>query len=52
MFVGLLTTPLETVQQEKIATCEECNRRRMQNENIATYKNATSNREIHKKSAT
>ena len=24
----------------------------MQNENIATYKNATSNREIHKKSAT
>ena len=30
----------DIVQKEKIATCEECNRRRMQNKN-ATCKNAT-----------
>ena len=32
---------MNKVEQEKIATCEECNRRRMQNENIATCKSAT-----------
>ena len=42
----------EIVQQEKIATCEECNRRRMQNENIATCQSATWNSAIHKESAT
>ena len=31
---------MNKVQQEKIATCEECNMRRMQNENIATCKSA------------
>ena len=57
MFVGVLATPLQTVninkvQHEKIVTCEKCNRRRMQNENIATCKSATRNSAIHKKSAT
>ena len=46
MFVGVLATPLEIcnmnkVQKEKIAKCEECKRRRMQNENIAMGKSAT-----------
>ena len=36
----------------KITTCEECNKRRMQNENTATCKRATWNRAIHKKSTT
>ena len=31
---------MKKVQQEKIATCEESNKRRMQNENIATCKSA------------
>ena len=44
--------PNEKSATWEIATCENCNRRRMQNENIATCKNATWNRSIHKKSAT
>ena len=43
---------MSKVQQQKIATCEECNRRIMQNENITTCKSATWNRAIYKKNAT
>ena len=43
---------MNKVQLEKSATCEECNRRRMQNENIVTCKSAILNRAILKKSAT
>ena len=43
---------MNKVQQEKIAAYEECNRRRMLNENIATCKSVTWNRAIHKKCAT
>ena len=52
MFVGVLTTPLEIVQHEQSATCDECNRKRMQNGNIETCKSPTWNIAIHKKSAT
>ena len=57
MFVGILATTLEIVQHEqsttqKIAICKECNRRKIQNENMGTWKSATWNRAIHKKSAT
>ena len=41
---------MSKVQQEKIATREECNRRKMQNENIATCEKETRNGAIHKKS--
>ena len=51
MFVGVLTTPLEIVQHEQSLTCDECNRKRMQNENIETSKSPTWNIAIHKKSA-
>ena len=44
--------PWKKVQQEKNVTCEECNRRRMQNGNLATCKSATWNRAIPKRSAT
>ena len=43
---------MNKLQQEKIATCAECNRRRMKNEIIATCKSTTSNSAIRKKSAT
>ena len=43
---------MNKVQQEKITTCEERNRRRIQNDNTATCKNATWNSAKHKKSAT
>ena len=42
---------MNKVQQGKIAICEECKRRRVQNENIVTCKSATWNKAIHKKSA-
>ena len=44
--------PLATVQHEQSGTGKNCNRRRMQNEKIATSKNGTWNSAIHKKSAT
>ena len=36
------------MQQEKAPTCEECNKRWMQNENIGTCRSATWNRAIKK----
>ena len=49
---GSWLRPWNKVQQEKNVTCEECNRRRMQNKNLATCKSATWNRAIPKRSAT
>ena len=46
MFVEVLATPKDIVQHEqsateKIARCEECTKRRMENENTAACKSAT-----------
>ena len=43
---------MNKVQQQKIATCEDYIKRRMQNENTSNCKSATLNSAIHKKSAT
>ena len=53
MFVGVLATPLERVQHEcNRKSCNMWNRRRLLNKNIATWKSATWNSAIHKKSTT
>ena len=40
---------MNIVQQEKIASCEEGNRRKIWNENIVTCKSETWNSTMHKK---
>ena len=49
--LALLIVQHEQSATGKNATCEKCNSRRMQNENIATCKSATWNSTIHKMSA-
>ena len=41
---------MNKLQEENIATCADCNKRRMKNEIIAACKSATSNSAIHKRS--